>query len=108
MDSLCSALEILRRGPDDDLVDFHLGRLLDGVSDRARDRVGRNSHFVELVQIFSGRFPRAAFRELRGNSTRRDHGAANLVGPKLHAQALNQHPHGEFRRAVEVPPGAKT
>jgi len=93
MDSLCSALEILRRGPDDDLVDFHLGR---------------NSHFVELAQIFSGRFPRAAFRELRGNSTRRDHGAANLVGPKLHAQALSQHPHGEFRRAVEVPPGAKT
>jgi hypothetical protein len=28
-------LEILRRGPDDNLVDFHRGRLLDGVSDRA-------------------------------------------------------------------------
>ncbi|HLM79471.1 MAG TPA: hypothetical protein VK302_02470 [Terriglobales bacterium] len=27
--------EILRRWPDDDLVDFQLGRLLDGVSDRA-------------------------------------------------------------------------
>ena len=35
-------LEVLRRRPDDNLVNFHLGWLLDGVSDRARDRVGRN------------------------------------------------------------------
>jgi len=41
--------EILRRGADDHLIDFHLGRLLDCVSDRARDGVGRNSHFVKLA-----------------------------------------------------------
>src|ERR1700732_5237215 len=33
------ALEVLRSGPDDDLVDFHLGWLLDGVRDGACDRV---------------------------------------------------------------------
>jgi hypothetical protein len=63
--SLRSTLEVLRRGPDDDFVDVRLGRLLDGVSDRARDRVGRNSHFVELAQILSRRFLRVAFREPR-------------------------------------------
>src|SRR5262245_52713195 len=51
---------LLRRGPDDDLVDFHLGRLLDGVSDRLRERGGRNRHCVELAQILSWRFLRAA------------------------------------------------
>lgn len=57
-----SVLEILRRRPDNDLVDFHLVRLLDGVSDRACDRVCRNGHFVKLVQVLSGRLLRAAFR----------------------------------------------
>ena len=59
---LASALEVLRRGPDYDLVDFHVGWLLDGVSDRVSDRIGRNSHFVELAQILSRDFLRAAFR----------------------------------------------
>ena len=94
-------LEVLRRRPDDNLVNFHLGWLLDGVSDRARDRVGRNGHFVELAQILSGRFLRAAFRELRGNSARRNYGAANVVGLMLHAEALSHRPHGEFRRTVD-------
>src|SRR5262245_3747240 len=58
MHSLRSTLQLLRRGPDDDLVDFHLGRLFDGVSDRARDRASRNSDFVEVAHILSGRFLR--------------------------------------------------
>lgn len=33
-----STLEILRRGPDDDLDDFHLGRLLDHLSDARLSR----------------------------------------------------------------------
>jgi len=60
---LMSAIKVAReyeRG-----IVFRLGRLLDGVSDRARDRVGRNSHFVELAQILSRRFLRVAFREPR-------------------------------------------
>ena len=32
-----SALEVLQSGPDDDLANFHVGRLFDGVSDRASD-----------------------------------------------------------------------
>src|SRR6266446_6741533 len=64
---LTSALEVLRRGPDHDLVDFHVGWLLDGVSDCACDRVGRNSHFHELAQILSSCLLRAALRELRRN-----------------------------------------
>src|ERR1700686_2575917 len=74
------ALEVLRSGPDDDLVDFHVGWLLDGVSDGARDRVGRNSHFHKLAQILSGCLVRAALRELRGNSTWRDHCAPDILG----------------------------
>src|SRR5262249_45235264 len=78
--SFMARSEILRRGPDDDLVDFHLSRLLDGVSDGARDRLCWNRHLVELVQILSGRFLRAAFREFSGNRARRDHGAADILG----------------------------
>ena len=51
MHSWRSTLEVLRGGPDDDLVDFHLGQLLDGVSDRAARSSRGNSHFVELAQI---------------------------------------------------------
>ncbi len=65
-----SALKVLRCGPDDDLVDFHVGWLLDGVGDCSRDRAGRDGHFHELAQILSGCLVRAALRELRGNSTR--------------------------------------
>ncbi len=68
--SFTSASEVLRCGPDDDLVDFHIGWLLDRISDCARDRGGRHGHFVKLAQIRSGCLVRAAFRELRGNSTR--------------------------------------
>src|ERR1051325_8974490 len=38
--------EVLRRWADDGLVDLHIGRLLHGVRDRARDRLGRNRHLV--------------------------------------------------------------
>src|SRR5713101_3745478 len=74
------ALEVLRSGPDDDLVDFHVSWLLDGVSDRARDRVGGNGHFHELAEILPGCLVRAALRELRGNSAWRDHGASDILG----------------------------
>src|SRR6476646_5205354 len=60
--SFASALELERCGPNDDFADFDLAWLLDGVSDRACDRVGRNRYLVELAQIFSGGFLRAAFR----------------------------------------------
>src|SRR5215470_13034010 len=48
--------EILRCGTDDHLIDLHLGRL----SDRVSDRIGRNRHLVKLAQILSGRLVRAA------------------------------------------------
>src|SRR5207245_4945854 len=74
--------EILGGGPNDDFIDFHIRRLLDGVSNRARDRISRNSlrRLVELAQVVPGRFVRAAFRKLRGNSTRRDYRATNVFG----------------------------
>src|SRR5712675_3124042 len=81
-----SASEVLRRGPDDDLVDFHVGWLLDGVSDCARDRVGRNGHFHKLAQILSGYLLRAALRKLRGNSTWRDHCAPDILGMQFHPE----------------------
>src|SRR5689334_6053672 len=37
-----SALEILYGWADDHLIDFHFDRLLDCVSDRSRDRAGRD------------------------------------------------------------------
>src|SRR5262249_45261304 len=81
---LGSPLELLRRGPDDDLVDLHFGRLLDGVRDCTRDRAGRDSQFVELAQILPGRFLRTVFRDLRGDRARRDHGTPNVVGLELY------------------------
>src|SRR4029077_20503100 len=78
--SLPLRLEVLGSGPDDDLVDFHVGPLLDGVSDGARDRVGRNSHLHKLAQILSGCLVRAALRELRGNGAWRDHCAPDILG----------------------------
>src|SRR6266849_5987800 len=84
------ALEVLRSGPDDDLVDFHVGWLLDGVSDGASDRVGRNSHFHKLAQILSGCLVRAALGELRGNSTWRDHCAPDILGMQFHAEPFSQ------------------
>jgi hypothetical protein len=58
--------EIQRRRPNDDLIDCHLGRLLNSVSGRARDRIGRKSHrgLVELAQIF----PVASSELLSGSS----------------------------------------
>jgi hypothetical protein len=56
MHSLRSTLEILHRGPDNDLVDFHLGRLLDGVSGRrakTRGYCGFTSMVVFLTVIQS-------------------------------------------------------
>src|SRR5215813_5707147 len=96
----CSALEVQRRGADDDLADVHIGWLLDGVSDRASDRVGRNSYFVELTQILSGGFIRTAFGQLRSNRGRRDNGATNVVGLVLQTQTLGQGSHGEFSGTV--------
>ncbi len=43
--SLPPRLEILYRWADNHLIDFHLDRLLDCVSDRSRDRAGRDGHF---------------------------------------------------------------
>src|SRR5712671_4311633 len=65
-----SALEILYGWADHHLIDFHLGRLLDCVSDRSRDRAGRDGHFHELAQILSGRFVRAALRQFCSNRAR--------------------------------------
>src|SRR5258706_14753016 len=100
-----SPLKVLLGGPDDDLVDVHLGWLLDGVSDRTSDGVGRNRYFVELAQILSGVFLRTAFRKLGRNRTRRDYGAANIVGLVLHAQALGYSADSEFGCAVYSPAG---
>src|ERR1700693_161645 len=63
-----SALEILYRWADHHLIDFHLDRLLDRVSDRSRNRAGRDGHFHELAPILSGRFVRTALRHLRGDA----------------------------------------
>jgi len=51
-----SALEVLYRWADDHLIDFHLDRLLNCVSDRSGDCACRDGHFHELAQILSGRF----------------------------------------------------
>src|ERR1700680_2727925 len=83
-------LEVLRSGSDDDLVDFNVSWLLDGVSDCARDRVGRNSHFHELAQVLSGCLVRTALGEFRGNSTRRDHCAPDILGMQFHPEAFSQ------------------
>src|SRR5260370_41259279 len=64
------ALEILHRRADDHLIDFHIDRLLDCVSDRSLYRAGRDGHFHELAQILSGRFVRAALRQFGGNRAR--------------------------------------
>src|SRR5436190_19214357 len=95
-----SPLEVLLYGPDDDLVDVHLGWLLDGVGDRTSDRVRRNRYFVELAQVLSGAFLRTAFGKLGSNRTRRDYGASNVVGLVLHAQALGDSANSEFGCAV--------
>src|SRR5207245_9369271 len=52
--------EILGGGPDNDLIDLHIRRLLDRVSDRLPDRLGRNSHnrCVKSAYIVYGRFTR--------------------------------------------------
>src|SRR5205814_7290210 len=76
--TVCLALEVLRDGPDDNLVDFYVGWLLDGVSDGASDRVGRNRHFHKLAQILSGCLVRTALREFRGNGAGRDHCAPDI------------------------------
>src|ERR1700680_1178425 len=83
-------LEVLRSGSDDDLVDFNVSWLLDGVSDCARDRVGRNSHFHELAQVLSGCLVRTALGEFRGNSTRRDHCAPDILGMQFHSEPFSQ------------------
>src|SRR5882762_7610297 len=48
-----SALKVLYRWADDHLIDFHLDRLLNCVSDRSGDRACRDGHFHELAQILS-------------------------------------------------------
>src|SRR5690349_2375345 len=98
-------LEVLLCGLDDDLIDVHPGWLLDGVSDRTSDRVGRNRYFVELAQILSGVFLRTAFRKLGSNRARRDYGASNIVGLVFHAQALGYRADSEFGCAVYGPAG---
>jgi hypothetical protein len=70
----------LRRGPDDNLVDLHVGWLLDGVSDGARDRVGGNRHFHKFAQILYGCLVRTALREFRGDGAWRDHRAPDILG----------------------------
>src|SRR6266403_1217643 len=77
--------ELLGGGPDNDFIDFHIRRLLDCVSDRLRDCLGRNSHdrFVKFAQILSGRFIRTSFRKFCSYRPGRDHRAADIFGVQL-------------------------
>src|SRR4029077_13413391 len=102
-----SWLEILHRWADDHLIDFHLDRLLDCVSDGSGDGAGRDGHFHELAQILSGRFVRTALRQFCSDRARGNHRAADIVGVQFQPQPFRHRAHGCLGGAVDRPAGGE-
>jgi len=63
-------LELLARGPEQDLVHVHLLRLAHGEGDCPRERFGRNCNRIDLADVLSDIRLGHAVRQFRGYRTR--------------------------------------
>jgi hypothetical protein len=75
-----SRSELLRQRTQHDLVNTHIGRLLDGEGDGAGDRVGGDGLFVKLVHRLAAGFVTGAELEFAIHGARVDGGDADLSG----------------------------